>query len=232
MKPETVLSSPSDAEPGSPLLDLLLGIFPRAAIKPAAVRKRSFLYRQGDPIAAIHCVIEGSVAVERLDEEGRLSMFGIMGPGAILGWQDLMANGVHRNAAEALSPCEVVAIPCGTFSAAMHRDVRLVEMLMRQGAEQLSAYEDHMVRLSTLELSKRIYMTLCSFVDDAVPRQGTVDITVPLLKKDLAALLGTSPESLSRSLRRLEDMQIAEFRGRNVVRLRLGWGSDAACGAE
>lgn len=207
----------------SPLTDILREIFPRPMSRPEKLAKRTFLYHQGSAVAGVYSVLSGSVAMERLDEGGRMAMFGIMGPGSLLGWQDMMMGGIHRNAAETLSGCDVVVIPRPAFSAALHSDPRLVELLMRQGVAQLDAYEDHMLRLSTLDLSKRIYATLCSFADERAPRQGTVDVSLPLLKRDLAALLGTTPESLSRSLRRLEDTGVAEFRGKHVVRLRMGW---------
>lgn len=210
-------------ETRSPLIDVLEETFPRAMSRPAQHPKRSFLYQQGGAIVGVYCVLSGSVAMERLDEGGRMAMFGIMGPGSLIGWQDMMAGGIHRNAAETLSVCRVVMIPRPEFVTALHADMRLVELLMRQGATQLNAYEDHMLRLSTLDLSKRIYATLCSFADDRAPRQGTTEVSLPLLKRDLAALLGTSPESLSRSLRRLEEMDVAEFKAKNVVRLRMGW---------
>lgn len=223
---EATLTAP--AHPEATLVDILRATFPRELSRPYTYPKRSFIYEQGGEITGVYCLLSGSVALERVDEDGRMAMFGVLEAGSLLGWQDVLAGRVHRNWAETLSPCDVAPIPRQTFADALHANARLAENLMRQGVAQLNAYEDHMLRLSTLELSRRLYSTLCSFAGSAAPRRGAVEFTMPLLKRDLAAMIGTSPESLSRSLRRLEELGVAEFLGKNVVRLMMGWDGESA----
>lgn len=217
------------SEQNDHLLDAVFRLFPRELSHPAKYRKRSFIYHQGADATAVYCLLSGTVALQRLDEQGRVAMFGLLKAGAVLSWHDVIDGGCHRNSAEALSCCEVAILPCKPFASALYSDGQLLEALMRQTAAQVSAYEEHIVRLSTPELSKRIYSTLCAFAEEDPAPSGneeTVEFSVPFLKRDLAAMTGTSPESLSRSLRRLEAMDLAEFHGRDRVRLRKGWSGD------
>ena len=50
-----------------------------------------------------------------------------------------------------------------------------------------------------------------------VSRDGMVKLELPLSRRDLAAMVGARPESISRAIRRLEDDGIAEFSGRMVT---------------
>lgn len=209
-----------------PLRDLVAALFPREAAAPVEHQKRAFVYHQGDPIRAVHYVEAGLVATERLDEDGRMSMLGVVKAGSVLGWHDLIDSGVHRSGAETLGPCRTIAIPGDAFLAAVHREPRLFSQLMRQAAAQVGAYEDQILRLSTQEVPERLYATLMELAKDAPCDAGTVEFSVPLLKRDLAAMIGTSPEGISRGIRRLEELSVAEFSGRSTVRLRVGGDAD------
>ncbi|MCR6628937.1 MAG: Crp/Fnr family transcriptional regulator [Magnetospirillum sp.] len=211
----------SGASQDDSLAELLAELFPHEAAKPVPYRKRAYIFHQGDPVEAVWCIVSGMVALERIDDDGRMAIFGIMKAGTVLAWQDLMEGGCYRNSAETLSPCDVIAVPCATFRAALHRDDRLVSALMRQVAAQVGAYEEHILRLSTLEVPERLYSTLCSMASSEDNEGDMVEFSVPILRRDLAAMIGTSPEGVSRGIRRLEEMNVAEFSGRSTVRLRV-----------
>ena len=205
------------------MVALIQDLFPRDSAKPQSLRKRAYIYHQGDPVDAVWCVLSGMVALERIDEDGRMAIFGIMKAGTVLAWHDLVEGGCYRNSAETLSPCEVVSIPCGAFLTALRSEDRLVGALMRQAAAQVGAYEEHILRLSTLEVPQRLYSTLCAMAGapEAEGEDGMVEFSVPVLRRDLAAMIGTSPEGVSRGIRRLEEMDVVEFSGRSTVRLRV-----------
>jgi CRP-like cAMP-binding protein len=205
---------------GGQLVGLLEEMFPAEFSKPSRFRKRSFIYNQGDPASAVYCLISGTVALERLDEDGRMAIFGIMQAGTVLAWHDLVDGGFHRNSAEVLAPCTVLAIHAKAFLQALQKDDRLAAALMRQALAQVDAYEEHILRLSTLEVPQRLYSTLCALAGPGPVEDGKIEFSVPLLKRDLAAMIGTSPEGVSRGIRRLEEADMAEFTGRSV-RLRV-----------
>jgi len=203
------------------LVSLIEELFPRECAKRATLRKRSFIFHQGEAIDAVWCVMTGLVALERIDEEGRMAIFGVMKAGTLLAWQDLMDSGCHRNSAETLAPSDIITLPAATFLAALRAEPRLVAVLMRQAAAQVGAYEEHILRLSTLEVPQRLYSTLCAMADPPGTKGDMVEFSMPMLRRDLAALIGTSPEGVSRGIRRLEELDVAEFSGRNTVRLKV-----------
>lgn len=205
---------------GGHLVDLLQEIFPAECAKPFKACRRSYIFHQGDPATAVYCLVTGTVALERLDEDGRMAILGIMQAGTVLAWQDLLEGGSHRNSSEVLAPCSLLRIPAATFQRGLREDPRLGAALMRQALAQVYAYEQHIMRLSTLEVPQRLYSTLCAMAGPAPAEDGTVEFSVPLLKRDLAAMIGTSPEGVSRGIRRLEEAEMAEFSGR-TVRLRV-----------
>lgn len=70
-------------------------------------------------------------------------------------------------------------------------------------------------------MPERLYAALLELAKGSPSDDGTVEFSVSLLKRDLAAIIGTSPEGISRGIHRREELSIAEFSGRNTVRLRV-----------
>lgn len=204
-------------------LDALIGtLFPREAARPVSYRQRTFLYHQGDTVSVVFFLLSGMAAIERVEEDGRMAILGIMKAGTILAWADVIECRNHGSSAQILSPSEVVLIPRAAFIETLGSDARLISALMHQASLQVGAYEEHIIRLSTLEVTQRLYSTLCAFARNQPNVSDVVEFEVPLLKRDIAALIGTSPEGISRGLKRLEEMEIIEFCSRDIVRLRLG----------
>lgn len=196
-------------------------LFPGEAAHPTQYRKRRFVFHQADPVEAVYYLDSGMVALERVDDDGNLTIFRVLGPGSLFAWSDLLGGGQHRNSAQTLVPSAVAAIPRKAFLATMRREPALAALLFHQAAMQLGEYEEHILRLCTLEVPDRLYSTLRSFADaGAAEEDGVLEVSVPLLKRDLAAYIGTSPEGISRGIRRLEEKAVAEFQGKHRVRLR------------
>lgn len=90
---------------------------------------------------------------------------------------------------------------------------------MQQAAVQTRLYEEHIFRLSTLDVPERLYRTLWTLAGSPDLEDEVIEVVTPLMKRDIAALVGTSPESLSRGLQRLSKLKVAEFTQRNTFRL-------------
>lgn len=197
-------------------------LFAQQLAAPGTYRKRQTVFAQGDKVATVHYLVSGMVALERLDEDGRFTIVRVLQAGSLFGWPDLLGGGPHRNGATALQASTVASIAADRFMAALQASDQLAGALFRQAAAQMDEYENQILRLSTLGVAERLYSTLRSLAGPEVgEREGVVEFKVPLMRRDLAALIGTSPEGVSRGIRRLEELQMATFRG-SRVRLRTG----------
>lgn len=205
------------AAPNDELGRTIQEVFPQLMTSCAEYRKRHSVFLQGDRVGTVHYLASGMVGLERLDEDGRMSIVRVLKPGSLFGWSDLLGGGTHRNSAVALQTSRIAAITADRFLAALHAEDRLAAALFRQAAAQVDESEDQILRLSTLGVPDRLYSALRALAGPAAPApDGTVEFRVPLMKRELAALIGTSPEGVSRGIRRLEELDVARFRGARV----------------
>lgn len=209
----------SEAEAPSTLASIICRLFPHESSSPTLLRARSYLFHQGEPVESVHLVLRGALALERIDSEGRMVMFGIQKAGTLLSWQDHLDGQTHKNSAQTLTASQLVTIPCERFELALRQDDKLLVALMQQAAQQTSSYEEQIFRLSTLDVPDRLYWTLLSLADAPELAGDEIEVSTPLMKRDLAALVGTSPESISRSLNVLKRRKKAAWTDRNTYRV-------------
>ncbi|MFH0919466.1 MAG: Crp/Fnr family transcriptional regulator [Fibrobacterota bacterium] len=173
---------------------------------PKKLKKREDLFHEGEKGFAVHLCGEGSIQVYKTGRDGKDSVIKIIEPGEIFGEVVLFENSVYPASATALVASLVYVMPRQDFhdlleNAAFRND--FIGMLMRKQrylAEQIFA-------LTNQSLAERLLRFLSKS-----PSPGSR----PLSKKDIAAAIGVTPESLSRTLTVLKRKGIIEEKGREI----------------
>lgn len=187
------------------------------AVTEIAVTKGRHLFHQGDSVRGAYSLTAGLVAMERVDESGEMVIIRLLRPGAFFPCADLFADGTHGTGARALSDVEVCFIPLERLNAALtDPDVR--SALLRHGCDEARQSENTIFRLCAGHLAERVLALLDELAQDTLPHSdGSRSLMLPISWRDIAAMLGTSPEVLSRTLRRLADDARLNFSGRAVT---------------
>lgn len=208
------------------LLEVVHRLFPQECAATTRFRARSYVFHQGTPVTAVHLALNGTLVLERIDECGRVAMFGTHQVGGLLDWQDLLGGRIHRSSCQSVGPSELITIPAERFQTALHENEELLLELMRLAAEQATTYEDHIFHLSTLDVPQRLYHTLLTLAESSDADDAMIEVKTPLMKRDIAALIGTTPETLSRGLRRLSKLKVVEFTKNKTFRIFPGRSDD------
>lgn len=189
---------------------------------PRAVAELSFakgrhLFHQGDAVRGAYSLTAGLVAMERVNESGEIVIIRLLRPGALFPCADLFADGVHGTGARALSDTEICFIPLDRLNSAL-AEPTVRTALLRHGCEEARQSENAIFRLCAGHLAERVLALLDELAAEVEPAiDGTRSLTLPLSWRDVAAMVGTSPEVLSRTLRRMSDEGRLTFAGRYVT---------------
>lgn len=196
--------------------------FPRLAGRVSFARGQH-LYHQGDDVVGAFSLKSGMVALERLDSDGGLVVLKVLSPGAFFPCADLMGQGLHECSARALTDVEGCLVPIGRMSLALRDDPQVSLTLLKLSSMEIRRNEEAIVRLCRTDLAERLMAALMDLAEDLGTPQanGDVVIALPVAWRDMAAMVGTGPEVISRVLRRLSDAGRLTFRGRNVTLCRV-----------
>lgn len=177
------------------------------------------IFAQGEANAGVHCLFSGAVAIRRLDAHGRSVLLSLAYPGDTIGYRSFLAGGEHKTSAEALGPSVVCHIDRATVAALLEAAPGLGLHFLKRSIGELEHAHDRLFRQATLSNRHQLVHLLLVLVRRHGRRleNGAQLIELPVSRRDLASMIGTRHETISRIISRLETDGIAYFSGRQVT---------------
>lgn len=188
---------------------------PAGAPSPVETRRRlragEVLFREGAPHSAIYAVRAGFLK-SSVGAAGRTThVVRFLLPGDVAGLEGYAA-GSHECNAVALSDCEVCEIPAYRAEILADFNPGVGAHLRRLIARELAQSREHIAALAGLDIRARVGRFLVELGRRWLERGYSASaFMLPMRRRDIAAHLALTPESLSRVL--------AEFRERGWIRL-------------
>lgn len=181
-------------------------------------RQGENVYMQGNACHGVYCIEAGTVAIRRVDAQGNSILLRLAHPGQTVGYRDFFGGQGHTASAEALTPSRVCHVEGQSLRRMLDHNPALGLNFLSHLAEDLDHAEESILQNSALPVRTRLAHLLLTMKDRfaGVTDDGTIVISLPLARQDLAALLGTRPETIARTISALEADEVARFSGRNV----------------
>lgn len=195
---------------------------------PRSFAKGESLFVEGRPSSGFFVVLLGSLKLYKLSFAGKEQILHVHGPGETFAEATLPEGARYPASAQALEDCRVLLIPRADFQRLLGRRPALATNLIARLSQRIRQMVALVEDLSLREAPARLARYLLEIAGDD-PKAGAV-VTIPMLKGELASLLGTRQETLSRVFRKLSDAEVIEVRGADVVILDPGRLLDAADG--
>ncbi|RTH18750.1 Crp/Fnr family transcriptional regulator [Thermus scotoductus] len=176
------------------------------------LKRGEVLFLEGEPVHSLFVVEKGLIKVYKLDPEGRKQVvLHVEGPGRVLAEVALFLDRpTYPASAEALEESQVLAIPKERFFQLLEVRPQLARSLIRYLARRQERLLHLLDRLVFHEVRER----LCEFLLERLAEEGQ-GFRLPT-NSELAALLGTVPEAVSRNLGELYRRGLIRLAGRRV----------------
>ncbi|MCC2113154.1 MAG: Crp/Fnr family transcriptional regulator [Hyphomicrobiales bacterium] len=176
------------------------------------------VYAMGEKNRGIHCISGGMVGIRKLDEYGNSVLLGLAYPGHTLGYRSFLCDEDHKTSAEALGPTVICFIDAATVGRLLQLHPDLGRRFFRRATDDVEKAHDALIKNATLCNRARFIHVLLVLIKHhgEIDDDGARRIDLPLSRRDLASMIGTRHETLSRIIGRLESEGLAEFSGRHV----------------
>ncbi|WP_103350035.1 Crp/Fnr family transcriptional regulator [Amycolatopsis sp. CA-128772] len=173
-------------------------------------RANDVVLMEGDPSDHVHVLVAGWVRVSTIVEDGREVLFGLRGPGEVLG--DLAAvTGRPRSASvRAIEPCTVFQLTGAEFVDVLHARPSIAIATIKTVAARLRNAESARVDSAAFDVSRRVAVVLVRLAEErgrTVPEGVVIDA---LSQEDVAAQIGAARRTVARALRVLRERGIVE----------------------
>jgi CRP-like cAMP-binding protein len=174
------------------------------------------LFYQGNPSLGLYCIESGTVAVRKTDAAGNSIIVRLAHAGDTLGYRAFFAGEALQASAEALEPSRVCFIDKSAVRRLLDQNPALGLVFLQRLAQDVARAHEAQLHAATLSVRARLGHLLLVLKDrfGVVDDAGDLVLHLPLSRQDMAAMIGTRPETIARAVRSLEDEGIAHFEGR------------------
>jgi CRP-like cAMP-binding protein len=172
----------------------------------------AILFQAGDPASGFYAIESGAVRVHKIDEQGRALDIARIEPGDFLGEAVSFVEGRYPFSAEAASASEVRFFEREAVWRAVGRSAAAARFFIRLLARKCVLLSGRVESLGLRTVRQRVAEYLIHRCPDSCP--GVVELSVT--KGELARLLGTVGETLSRTLKQMQEDRLIEVRGRTI----------------
>jgi CRP/FNR family transcriptional regulator len=185
-----------------------------------AVRRRlpagTPVFAEGDPADGFYVVLEGRVRIFKMGPDGREQILHIWGAGEPFGEAAALEGFPYPAHAEAMDDAAVLFIPRSGLFEEVRCNPDFALALLTLLSRRLRRFAGLIESLSLKEVPGRLAAYLLVLSDR---RRGADLLNLDITKAQLAAVLGTIPETLSRILGRMARERIAATEGPRGIRL-------------
>lgn len=198
---------------------------PPHAIKEFELVKSSSAYPEGSILfmekqepQGVFLLCEGEVKLTISSSEGKTLILRIAKPGEILGLVSTLSAKPYEVTAETLRPCHMVYIRRDDFMRLLAHHPEFLQGVVKQLS---SNYQNACDQLRTVGLSssapEKLARMLLEWSAGATDKGPGAEIKMPLTHEEIAELIGSSRETVTRTLSEFKSKRLLSLKGSRLM---------------
>ena len=171
------------------------------------------IFFEGDEATGFYMVAEGKVKIFKMSQDGREQILHIFGPGEPFGEVPVFHGQPFPANAVTMAQLSLLYFPRREFVDLVANTPSLALSMLAMLSLRLRRFTSQIESLSLKEVPGRLAAHLLYLAEE----QGRTDqVVLDIPKGQLASLLGTSPETLSRIFARMSDEGLIQVNGKTI----------------
>jgi CRP-like cAMP-binding protein len=177
-------------------------------------RKGELIFADGDDGIGFYVVISGRVKVYKVSPDGKEQIMHIFGPAQPFAEVPVFEGSRYPANAEAMEQCRLFFFPKKDFIKLIQTNPSLAMNMLASLSQRLKQFSRLIESLSLKEVPGRLASYLLYLSD----KNGSIEeFELDIAKSQLASLLGTIPETLSRIFTRLSQHDLIRIQGPKIA---------------
>ncbi len=176
---------------------------------PKILDKKEIIFLEGDKGYAVYILVKGNIQLYKSAPDGREIVIKVVKPGELFAEVILFEENRYPVSGVALKPSQLFVVPKHQFTCLLENE-RFRDEFIGNLMGKLRYLADQIRYLTNHDVEERLFLFL---EDQYGPRDH---ITCPLSKKDVAAAISTTPETLSRLLHRFKKEGKLKWEGSRI----------------
>lgn len=184
----------------------------------------SVLFIEGQPSNGVYILCQGRVKLSTCSREGKVIILQIAEPGEVLGLSAVVSDSVYEATAEVVEPCQVNFVRKADFLRFLRQNADACLSAVRQLSHN---YQTAHLQICSLGLSSsvadklaKLFLGWCNANGNGNRHEngnGTVRLKISYTHEEIAEMIGTSRETVSRLLKTFRERKLITLKGSDLV---------------
>ena len=185
------------------------------SLKPYSAPRKHRIYAEGDEATLLYFVQAGRIKTSRNTSTGKELITAFYQAGEFFGYQAMLQGTVNRDSAVAIEDSILLYTTADHFRQLMLHSTEVNQQFVRMLANRVGQHEESLLGLSYHSLRQRVASALLHFNEQERSNTPSNSL-ITLIREDLAAFIGTTPESLSRILSEFQQEGLIEMTRKSI----------------
>jgi CRP/FNR family transcriptional regulator len=179
----------------------------------------SILFAEGQAARGLFLLCHGSARLTIASPDGKTLVLRIAHSGEVLGLSSVISGHDHKMTAETLEPSQIRFVKREDFARLIGEFADVCRRASMQLSAECEAETDQIrsIGLSRSAAERLAHLILSFAIESGRPGEGGIKVSVPMTHHDIAEMIGTSRETVTRLLKDFRDHEIIETRGSTMT---------------
>ncbi|MFK9093415.1 Crp/Fnr family transcriptional regulator [Bacillus salipaludis] len=175
-------------------------------------KKQSHVFLQGDPLENVYFIYDGKIKIYKSDVNGKEQIVAIAKKGEMFPHVGFFRKGDYPAYAEVLEPSTLIAVPISKFESVLIENPELCIKVFKVLGEKIVDLQDRLEEQILNNTYEQIVKLLIRLAQKHGMEQedGTILLKSEFTNKDLANMIGTTRETISRTLTKMKKDELIE----------------------
>jgi len=181
-------------------------------------KKGEILFREGSYPTGIYYIKKGKVKKYKSDKDGREQIFYVCKSGELLGYHALLSEENYTDSSCTLEEATISFIPKDDFLQAVRSSALLSNRLLKCMSHEFGVLVNGITIFAQKTVRERLALSLLILRNKYKKEdQEGKPVELTLSREDLAKMVGTARETLTRLLHDFKEEDLIETQGRKII---------------
>jgi CRP/FNR family transcriptional regulator, cyclic AMP receptor protein len=183
----------------------------------------SVLFIEGETAQGVYILCQGKVKLSTCSRDGKVIILQIAEAGEVLGLSAVVSGAVYEVTAEVIEPCQISFVRKSDFLRLLQQNTDVCLNAVRQLSQNYQTAHGQICSLglstSVADKLAKLFLGWCANSNGSgIPGyDGSVHLKIHYTHEEIAEMIGTSRETVSRLLKNFRERKLISLKGADLV---------------
>ncbi len=187
--------------------------------KERSYKKGNVIISEGEKSENVFIIKSGKVKIFKTSNDGREIILDIKGKSKIFAEVTLFDNGLNPATVVAIENCIVLSISNDDLEVIIRENPDMALNIIKVMSRRLKEAQSRVKNMAINDTYVRTAQTLLKLIDKygVETENGVIELTLNITREELAGLVGTSRETVSRAISQFSKEKALKIEGRRII---------------